>query len=137
MIEKKGFILSLDAAVAVVLLIIILAGSSYFFLKTNENFISNVQMLRIGSDITAVLEADGTLDTLDSTSIKSGIEKILPVSYSMRLTINSTRYSSPIIVETESLPSDKKFVVAGKRYFYAGQGSQAFPSIVQYEVWPR
>ncbi len=137
LIDKKGFVLSLDAAVAVVLVTIILMGSAFFFLKTNETFIVNMQMLRVGSDITAVLQADGTLDTLDPLQIKSGIEEILPISYNMRMLINSTASSSIIIVETESAQTNKKFIVAGKRFFYAVQGGNAYPSAVTYEVWPK
>lgn len=137
MINKSAFVLSLDAAIAVVLVVIILMASSFFFQKTNENFITNLQMLRAGSDITAVLDADGTLSTLDPVQIKSGIGDLLPSNYNMRMTINTTAYDYLILVETESVDTGKKFVVSGKRFFYAVQGGNAYPSSVKYEVWPK
>ena len=137
MIDKKAFVLSLDASVAVVLVVLILAGSSFFFIKTNENFITNMQMHRAGSDITAVLDADGTLSTLDVVQIKSGIEDLLPTNYNMRMTINSTAYNYLIIVETESEDTGKKFIISGKRFFYAVQGGNAYPSSAKYEVWSK
>lgn len=137
LIDKKAFILSLDAAVSIVLVAIIIAASSNFFLKTNENFITNMQMLRAGSDIVAVLESDGTLETFDTTKIKSGITSLLPTNYNMRIKINTTYSNEPIIVETESIQTEYKFIIAGKRIFYAVQGDNAYPAIVSYEVWPK
>lgn len=137
MISKKAFVLSLDAAIAVVLVVIILMASSFFFQKTNENFITNMQMLRIGSDIAAVLDADGTLSTLDPVQIKPGIDNLLPLNYNMRMTINTTAYNYLILAETESADTGKKFIVSGKRFFYADQGGNAYPSYVKYEVWPK
>lgn len=127
----------MDAAVAVVLVVIILAGSSYFFYRTNEDFVTNLQMLRIGSDITAVLDAEGSLDTFDPLQIRTSIESILPVNYNMRLVIYSTYYSQPLIVEAGSLTSGKQFVVSGKRYFYPQSSGRGYPSLAIYEVWAR
>ncbi len=127
----------MDVAVAVVLAVIILIGSSYFFFRTNEDFISNMQMLRVGSDITAVLDADGTLDTLDSLQIKPGIDSLLPVNYDMRLTIYTNYSLQPVIAESGELSVNKNFIVSGKRYFYALNNGRYYSSLAWYEVWPR
>lgn len=137
MINKTATVFSLDAAIAVVLVVIIITGSNFFFLKANEDFITNMQMLRAGSDISAVLDADGTLSTLDTVQIKSGIDALLPKNYNMRLTINTTAYNYLLVAETESEDTGKKFIVSGKRFFYAVQGGNAYPSSVKYEVWPK
>lgn len=92
-------------------------------------------MLRLASDVVTVLDADGTLKTFDSVQIKSGMISLLPENYGMRITINSTYLTKPLIAETDTAPLEKKFIVSGKRFFYASSGTVVYPSLASFEVW--
>lgn len=137
MIKKNGFILSLDATIGVLLSLIILLSGFHFFLRANEDFVVNLQMLKSGSDIVATLDSDGTLATFDKDEIQSGMTQLLPASYGMRILINSTYSPQQIISETESSPAGQKTVVGGKWFFYAIKDSAAYPSVASFEVWPK
>jgi len=135
LINKKAFILSLDVAIGVILVFILLTGSSFFFLRANEDFIPNLQMLRFASDVVTVLDADGTLKTFDNAQIKSGMISLLPENYGMRITINSTYSNNLIIAETDTAPLERRFIISGKRFFYASSGTVVYPSLASFEVW--
>lgn len=122
---------------ALILVMIIIGSSIYFFTNTREDFINYLQMVKTGDDIVTILEKDGTLDTLSGTTIKSEMNSMLPVNYEMRLIINTTLDSAPIVIESESQMKEKSFVAGGKRYFVFEQDNVMHTGTVQYEVWPR
>mgnify|MGYP001590419510 CR=1 FL=1 len=55
-IKRKGIIFALDAALAVSVVIIILINSSYYFSTSSKESLSQLQPVRIGSDIMALLD---------------------------------------------------------------------------------
>ncbi len=115
---NKGFIFTLDIAIATFLVIAFLAAGGYYISKGTEP-LPRLQMVRTGYDIIAVLDYSGALDSLDRDIINNELIEMLPPNYEMRLEINGTHPSS-IIIETSSIPEGKKFVAAGKRFFVSG-----------------
>lgn len=61
--NRKGFILSLDAAIAVMIVFIFIAVSTFYIAKANEETLSRVQVVRAGSDIMNVLDRENVFET--------------------------------------------------------------------------
>lgn len=120
---------------AVVILTIIVSASVYFFSTSEEDFLNNLQMVRTGGDIVAVLEKEGSLDTLSQSTIETKINELLPINYAMRLIINSTADASPFIIETERDIDERNFLTTGKRFFTFEKNNEVHTGSVKYEVW--
>jgi len=128
---NKGFIFTLDAAIAVFLVIIISLAANYYAAKGTEP-LSRLQMVRTGYDLIAVLDNSGVLVSLDSALIENSLIEILPVNYEMRLEITGT-YPDQIVIETSSIPEGKKFVATGKRFFVSG----GYYETAKFYIWLR
>ncbi|GEM_PF-1136792 len=61
-IKRKGIIFALDAALAVAVVIIILINSSYYFSTASKESLSQLQPVRIGSDVIALLDFGNAFD---------------------------------------------------------------------------
>lgn len=83
----KGFVLSLDVAIAVIVVITILIAANQYVNRSDDS-LAKLQMIRTGSDIIAILDRENILDTLNSGKIKEEKDAMLPVNYDMRIKIN-------------------------------------------------
>ena len=127
----KGFVFSLDAFVAVLVFAVVLLISGYYVTVLNQDRVPDLQMIKTGQDILAVLDYKGTLDTLDINQIENEVNNILPVNYHMRILITGNFPASPLIMETTNENPTDSFVGTGKRVFYNGQSS----AVAQFWVW--
>jgi len=138
---KRGFILSLDAAVAGVVFIIMVAVIANYAIKSEENVFSNLQIVRTGSDITAVMEQKGILDTLDNGHIEDELEDMLDnMLYGMRMRVDYTEVNddlgaSGFFEVGDAIPNDR-FVGSGKRFFVViNNGVITNYAFARYWVW--
>lgn len=113
---NKAFIFALDAAIAVSVVAVILFVANYYATTADVNPISDLEMLKVGSDILAVMDNKGVLDSLDEDAIKTEMMGLLPVNYHMRLHINGT-FSPNIMIETTNENPTKGFIGTGERIF--------------------
>src|SRR3989344_1911872 len=99
-IKRKGIIFALDAALAVSVVIIILINSSYYFSTSSKESLSQLQPVRIGSDIIAVLDYQGNFDYAFANDLEShedipvsslNVSDYLPKNYAMRFTISDMK----------------------------------------------
>src|SRR3989338_11673397 len=74
---NKGFIFTLDMIIAMTFTIIILILANYY-VRSTENPLTKLQMEKTGSDIAALLDNLGILDTLSDEEIEEDLEDILP-----------------------------------------------------------
>jgi len=135
--NKKAFILTLDAFLALVVVLIALGAASSYIARS-ENVMPNIQTARIGSDIVKLLENTNSFDTLNATAIKNDMDNIIPPSYEMRLNIS---WADSSLEETGSfeigngLP-DKKFISTGERFFVViANNSLTYYGIAKYWIW--
>src|SRR3989344_5482781 len=98
-IKRKGIIFALDASLAVSVVIIILINSSYYFSTSSKESLSQLQPVRIGSDIIAILDFQGNFDyaldplqnletngdTIPQSALN--VSSYLPKNYAMYYTI--------------------------------------------------
>ncbi|MDI6738225.1 MAG: hypothetical protein QME12_06980 [Nanoarchaeota archaeon] len=135
--NRKGFILSLDAVVAILIAFIFIAVSTYYIAKANEDQFSRMQMMRQGSDIMAVLDRESVFETKEPVSIGDEISSILPSAYEMRLKIDGTFPEETIIVETTNQTPENQFIVGGERLLVISNLSGSTYATARYWMWLR
>lgn len=135
--NKKGFILSLDAAIAVTIVFIFLTISAYYVGKANEDPLTRLQMIRSGSDIIEVLDQKGSFETLTQKEIADKISSILPPAYEMRLRINGTFPQQIITAETTNETAGKQFIVSGERNLVIYNETGNYYATINYWMWQR
>ncbi len=128
--RNKGFILSFDVVIAVFIVFLILTVATFYATRASEDSLSKLQMVRVGSDILAILDYEGTLATLSSANIEIGLNELLPVNYNMRIEIKGRTFG-PMIVETDSETPEDRFIGSGKRVF--NKNAQYY--IARYWIW--
>ena len=99
---NRGFILSMDAALAVLIIIVIVVISIFFVNRPSDS--ASLQMSRSGYDIMALLRYDGTLASLNKNAIESGLEDLMPVNYDMKIIIEC---GSKVVETSKNLPNNK------------------------------
>src|SRR3989344_6563637 len=100
-IKRKGIIFALDAALAVSVVIIILINSSYYFSTSSKESLSQLQPVRIGSDIMAILDFQCNFDYTINNDLEShgdiipvdnlNVSAYLPKNYAMRYAITDMK----------------------------------------------
>lgn len=130
---KKAFIFSLDMFIAVVITILVMSAAHRHMINAEANRISDVQMVAAGSDIAALLDSKGILQTLDKDSIESGMNELLPQNYKMFMKIAVD--DGTIFYVGDSLP-ENQFAATGKRFFAVKSGRSIRDyAYVTYWVW--
>ena len=129
---NKGFIFTLDMIIAMTFTIIILILANYY-VRSTENPLTKLQMEKTGSDVAALLDNLGILDTLSDEEIGEELESILPVNYDMHL--NITTLTNVKLSIGSTIPDDKH-IISGKRVFVVTQNNIiADEAFVQYWIW--
>ncbi len=137
--NNKGFILSLDISMAVFIAFILIAVSVYYVGLASEEPLSNLPLVKAGSDIMTMLDYDGTLNRLDKIEIQNEMKALLPPGYEMRIMINGTFPDQGFVAESTpnstAYPLNKKFVVSGMRSFVIQNETKAYLATANYLVW--
>ncbi len=130
---KRGFVFSLDVIIAIFVVTSILAASTFYIAKAGEDSVSNLQAIKVGSDIAAVLDYDGTLDTLNVDIIEVELNRVLPINNHMMIRIECSGQDSFVVETTDIYPNDR-FIGTGKRVFVTNTGINC---IANFEIWLR
>ena len=88
-LNNKGFVLTLDAAVAALIVVTVLIYASQMTTKSDVTQWSQYKMLSTGYDILVMLYNTGALQTMNESKIEGAISAVLPENYEMRLEIRS------------------------------------------------
>lgn len=129
---NKGFIFTLDMIIAMTFTIIILILANYY-VRATEQPLSKLQIEKTGSDIVALLDNKGVLDSLSTNQIRSYLEDLVPVNYNM--TINILTKNGVNLNIGYDLPNDR-FIISGKRVFVVSQGDEIIDhGKLQYWIW--
>ncbi len=140
-IRNKGFIFSLDAAIAIVVVMALLIVSTFYVTKAGSESVANLQMIRTGSDILTLLDNNKLLGKLFVSyynnmgmvldDIEIGLNEVLPTNYHMRIKVKCKDEGTLAIETTGEDPVDK-FVGRGKRVFANNEGEAC---IAEYNIW--
>lgn len=132
---RKGFVFSLDMAIAVLITILMMTAAGRNMANAEKNSISNSQMAAVGSDIVAMLDYKGILQTMDEKAIESGMNDIMPQNYDMLLKI--TADDGTTVYAGDSVPAIQ-FVGSGKRFFtIKDETSIERYAYVSYWIWAK
>jgi hypothetical protein len=117
--------------IAIIIVAALLAVSTFYVTKAGGESVSKLQTIRIGADVLALLDYDGTLDTLSVGSIEIGLNTLLPINYHMRIEADCIG-QGPIIVETIDTSPQDRFIGGGKRVFVTNTSKYC---IAGYSIW--
>lgn len=130
--NKRGFIFSLDIAIAVSIVILLLVAAHKHMINSEEQKISNFQMVRTGSDILAVMDNEGTLSLFDINTLEEEISVLLPTQY--RMVIKLVSSDNVVLFAGGAVPHDR-FVGTGKRFFIVGSGATLKFGKAEFFIW--
>ncbi|MFO8016009.1 MAG: hypothetical protein R6U32_02810 [Candidatus Woesearchaeota archaeon] len=132
--KRKGFVLTLDIAVGALVAVLLLTAAHTHVMDAGSSKISGISMALAGSDITAVLDQRGILESMDEDFIESEMESLLPQNCMMRLRI--TTESGTELNIGKDYPEDQH-VVSGKRFFAIrdSEGNIKEYACASYWVW--
>jgi len=122
---RKGYALIVDATFGALIAVSIMVVATTFMNAGYSAGTGTVSVKRMATDVMAVLDYNGTLDTLDENMIRSGVRHLLPPSLEMG--INITVYDENLnhVQETNINFDTEKDRLAGKRGFMTFSGNQA------------
>lgn len=119
---RKGFIFTLDIVLGSIVLFILLGTSLFLVSRASEVSLSEQQILETGSDITALLDREQVLTSLDAAKIKLEMEKVLPPNYGMLLRIQGNFSSGNGVLEAgQEIPAATS-VYSGRRVALTPEG---------------
>jgi len=124
-ILMKGYALTIDVTFGSVLVIFMLVAATSYTLSSYTSGIGDVSMKRIATDVIAVLDYNGTLDTLDENTIRSGINSLLPPNLEMGVNITVYDTSFAPVQEIDIDYATDKNRYAGKWNFMTFNGNSA------------
>ncbi len=140
---KRGFILTLDAIIAVFVVVTILAYANTQLNKSKVTQWSQYQMKQTGDDIVLMMKNDGTLQTLDSETIESALTNVAPANYQMRMHITKYAIVEAVLVPTQTIDvgpdvEDSSLRTYGKQTFLIfTQDDVSSYNTVEYWIWLR
>ena len=154
---KHGNVFTIDSALALAVIVGILAMVSVYLASTQLDHWSQVEMLRVGNDITTVLHYRGALESLNNYTINSEMSQMLPANMQMRIWIDKYKYVGGTCEKPEpdwdecftyqgnmsvgpNVPTDR-FVAAGARHFIKVAESKKkeddIYAVARFHIWLR
>ncbi len=92
--ERKGHVLSIDAAFAIIILIALIGMMGYFPFMESKNPYAKLNMQRSMNDALDLLDAQKVLQNFDGNGIAQAIGKTMPVQYSWKMRIGKYSYAN-------------------------------------------
>lgn len=130
---SKAFIFSLDVVIAIVVVMALLVVSTFYVAKAGSESVAKLQMIRVGSDVLALLDHTDSLDSLFVDFIEIDLNTILPANYHMRIKVYCEGEGTLAVETTDTYPSDR-FIGVGERVFVTDTYDYCMAS---YNIWLR
>ena len=140
---NKAMVLSLDAFFAVLIFIIILTASSLYLITAEQNKLTKLQLVRIGSDITTILEYQGLFNEFGNLNdAETKLNSLLSTefqNYDTNIEVYWQEWDNKdnnvtVIIGNPNLQTTKKFVGTGKRYFISNADSNVYFGTIKYQI---
>src|SRR3989344_2727009 len=133
---NRGIIFTLDTFVAVIVFVLLLGLSSYYIGLSQGLRDVDLQTIRTGSDILALLDHKNILETMNVDLIEINRDNVLPDLYDMKIKVDckdSSGSSSGSIETSEEILEDK-FIGSGKRVFIKDEDNYC---IARFFIWTK
>ena len=134
---KKGFILTLDATIALIIVISILLVANIYINKSKSPSLSKLQLNKAGSDVLLQLKYQGVLDTFDISKINYNKSSTLSAGYDMKVDLIQVTGGNPSIVVGNPIPSTSN-LGSGRMIFIISNGNIVRGYYTaRYYIWPK
>ena len=133
---NRGIIFTLDTFIAVIVFVLLLGLSSYYIGLSQGLRDVDLQTIRTGSDILALLDHKNILQTMNVDLIEINRDNVLPDLYDMKIKVDckdSSGSSSGSIETSEEILEDK-FIGSGKRVFIKDEDNYC---IARFFIWTK
>ena len=141
MAAGKGFVFSIDAALAAFLLMLVLITITFLSTQADRDALGGVQMSRVGKDALYALDRQGNLQTFDNATISASLLGILQENLQMRILVQTYYHDNGsffLYAENEygePLPNGTA-IYGARRDFLAIKGKQVSNySIARAYIW--
>src|SRR3990167_5116867 len=140
---NKSMVLSLDAFFAVLIFVIILTASSLYLISAEKDKLTRLQLVRIGSDITTILEYQGLFDEFGNLNdAENKLNSLLSnefQNYDTNIEVywqewNNKDNNVTSTIGNPNLQTTKKFIGTGKRYFISNDDSNLYFGTIKYQI---
>lgn len=109
---NKAFIISLDAFLALIVVSILFGATHLYVANLNPDSLSNLQTIRTGADVFAVLDYNNILNSFNQSMVQQNLDILLPSNHDMKLRLNCTSNKS---LETTHDTIEHRFIGSGER----------------------
>ena len=140
---NRGFIFSMDAALAVIVLS--LSFSALFFLapQSQENAAPSLTLKRLAGDSLSLLDSSGSLSSMNETLMNSTLAASLPPQFAFNLTVEYYNYSGSGFLSSQNITTGSAFPVGqdsaiSSRVFLVYDNSSGTPKhygLAKIRVW--
>jgi hypothetical protein len=136
----KGFVFSIDAILAVSIMIIFIIASFLMIARSSEDAYANLQTVRLGNDLLAVLEKSGTFALWDEEAIEGTMNSSLQQGAGFHLQLDTYKH----INGTFSLVNSGEYgqqlpksvtVYGARRDFVTQSGGETEYTIARLWIW--
>ncbi len=141
--KNKGFIFSIDAAVALFVMVLALVTVSYFSYQAEKSPYIKLQLERTAYDVLMVLDARGLLQSANASLIGEGLNESLPSNADAHLTI-STYYKDTggfnlmeISDYGSEIPSGRDVYEVEYSFVGMGESRASNYSVARMSIWER
>jgi hypothetical protein len=138
----KGFVFSIDAILAVSIMVIFIAAAFLLIAKSSADAYGNLQTVRLGKDLLAVLEKSGTFALWDRGALEGTMNSSLPRGAGFHLQLDTYKYINGTFGLAESgqygqqLPKNAN-VYGARRDFVTLSGGETEYSIARLWIWQK
>lgn len=92
--KSKGFLYSLDAALATFIFIFIIIGTEFMLQEIQSDSFSKLQLSRIGKDTLTILDKEGALQTFNKSAIENRLSALLPKGTKAHIKVETYVYAN-------------------------------------------
>lgn len=143
MTDKKGFVFTIDATLALMLLVLTLVTVSFLSIQAEDNPYARLQVVRAGKDALNVLERQGVLGSGNATLIDDTLNYTLPSGIGAHVQVSTYIYDTGafnlVNVSDYGLSAPNNSSVYGARLDFVGieNGVVTNYSIARMTIWQR
>jgi hypothetical protein len=137
---RKGFVFSIDAIFAVSIMVLFITVSFMIMTESSADAYANLQMVRLGRDLLAVLEKSGTFALWDRDALDNAMEASLPRGAGFHLQMDTYTYVNSTFALVESgqygqpLPRNTN-IYGARRDFVTQRAGETEYTIARLWIW--
>src|SRR3989338_9638625 len=114
MMNKHAFILTLEIVLGSTL-VFALIFASLFFLNRGTSGVADSQLLLFGSDVITLLDNQNIFDSLDTTTIETAMQEVVPRNYALVMQLQGNLSQGNGTIEVGDEIPEKEAALVGRK----------------------